>query len=357
MAPSIPPEICETICTEVDPADLPMLCKTSRLFRDQVQRILYHTVDLGNCRKSRSLKSWCWAVTHNSRLAERVHTLVLRLPVPLDLGPKDVTTIRRALQACVNLKDLTVFPDKVHLDTPPESIDAYMMDELPFRLTKFTNSYFVFAFLDKFFTTQPDIQVVSMPCFKDARDREFHLPRLVAFGFCPFHLLPPRSPLQRLWTNIQPDISPLRNYSASLTSLHVNLPLEATISRTILSIVELSPGLMHLAITMNWPLYCHSQLPPVASLRQFSGLESFILVSQYLPPSDSPFWYHMHMTDEDAKDFGSALMKACPTLSRAVVGGPTHQFYTFTRTPVDASIHSESGSEFEFGDVYMSWQS
>ncbi|KAJ7162215.1 hypothetical protein C8R46DRAFT_1353210 [Mycena filopes] len=357
MTPSIPPEIYETICTDVEPADLAMLCRTSRPFRDQAQRILYHKVDLGICRKSRSLKSWCWAVAHSCRLAERVHTLVLRLPLPHELRPTDVTTIRRALQACVNLKDLTIFPDKVRLDTPPESVDAYLMDELPFRLTKFTNSYFMFAVLDRFFTMQTDIQMVSMPYFEHARDREFHLPRLVALGFCPFHLLPPRSPLQRLWTNIQPDMSPLRSYSASLTSLHINLSIgwgEPTISHVILTIVELLPGLMHLAITMNRHISLHSQLPQVASLHGFSRLESFILVSRSPPSAGFRLLHHFHMTDEHAMAFGSALMTACPTLRRAIVGGPTNQFHTFTRTP---SIHSESGLEFEFGDAHMSWQS
>jgi hypothetical protein len=86
---TLPSEICALICDEVDQSrTLTLLCRTSRLFRDQAQYILYHSVDLRD-RDMRTVKSWARTVTRHSHLAERVHALALCLPTILTFATLD----------------------------------------------------------------------------------------------------------------------------------------------------------------------------------------------------------------------------------------------------------------------------
>ncbi|KAJ6616691.1 hypothetical protein B0H10DRAFT_1381067 [Mycena sp. CBHHK59/15] len=83
----LPPEICATICGEVDRAALGVLCRISPLLRDQAQRMLYHTVDLQD-RNMRLLRSWCLA--GNPALASR-----RTRSCAFTTAPKQSRTLRR----------------------------------------------------------------------------------------------------------------------------------------------------------------------------------------------------------------------------------------------------------------------
>ncbi|KAJ7141130.1 hypothetical protein C8R44DRAFT_241287 [Mycena epipterygia] len=272
----LPPEICALICDEVeDPGSLALLCRTSRVFQDRAQRTLYHSVDLQGCSRSmRSLKSWCLAVTRHSHLAERVHALSLFLPANLEAP--DAEKVARALSRCVNLKELDVSGETFANGRRPDCVQHWMLS-CPFRLTKFTNSYFdsssplMMAY--HFWNVQSEIRVLSIldrlapfPCSGE------HLPNLIAVRVPTFLGLPAGRPLQRLETEFPSDLdySSLAQYSQTLTTLNLLrtwVSPHFPISYTLESIAGLLPALVHLGIaehvkevrSLNAPQRRHSK--------------------------------------------------------------------------------------------------
>ncbi|KAJ7031030.1 hypothetical protein C8F04DRAFT_711263 [Mycena alexandri] len=111
----------------------------------------------------RSTKSWCLAVTRHPHLAQRVHALSLTIPETVKLQPADGTKIQRALTLCVNLKELKVTFEKSSNDSGPHSIHGWLINECPFRLTKFTNLYFNSAWISQFWKAQSELRVLSVP--------------------------------------------------------------------------------------------------------------------------------------------------------------------------------------------------
>jgi hypothetical protein len=97
-------------------AELSDLCPVSRAFRDEAQRMLYHTVRLPNDHDR--LVSWCHAVVENPRLAMNVSTLflpasfehgwVLQAQVDLKL-PELQLLVKRALSFLSRLIELHAF--------------------------------------------------------------------------------------------------------------------------------------------------------------------------------------------------------------------------------------------------------
>jgi hypothetical protein len=65
-------------------AELSNLCTVSRAFRDEAQRILYHTVRLPNDRDH--IISWCHNIVKNPGLAMQVYALSL----PIAFAPEHV---------------------------------------------------------------------------------------------------------------------------------------------------------------------------------------------------------------------------------------------------------------------------
>ncbi|KAJ7633482.1 hypothetical protein DFH06DRAFT_693234 [Mycena polygramma] len=208
---AIPPEVHALICAVVeDPTELVTLCRTSCIFRDQAQRILYHRVDL-NGRPMRSVRSWALAVTRHPHLAERVHALALQLPETLKLSPSDGSKIKGALSACVNLKELRVSCAEVYAHGHPDSIHGRMINDAPFRLIKFANSYFNFDNIADFFDAQSDIRVLSSYgsyVYGSIPSSDTQLPNLIALSVPSLGALPFGRPLQRIETRFQNGYSP-----------------------------------------------------------------------------------------------------------------------------------------------------
>ncbi|KAJ7502495.1 hypothetical protein B0H11DRAFT_640524 [Mycena galericulata] len=264
----LPPEICAAICSDVeDVASLLNLCRTSRLFRVQAQRLLYHSVDLRG-RSMRSIKSWALAVTRHSHLAERVHTLALQLPGTVTLDASDATKIGRALNKCVNLKDLKISGEVYANGSRPRSLHGWMINESPFRLVNFENSYFDLDWIQSFWKLQSEIRILSFPHFFSRFPfSPEELPNLIAVAGFYVQDLPVGRPLQRIQMRLYGNLSLLAQYARTLSIL--NLLQEGishvsghTLSGVLVTIADSLPNLVHLGIAEQ-KREVHGLFPPM----------------------------------------------------------------------------------------------
>ncbi|KAJ7875105.1 hypothetical protein B0H14DRAFT_3859576 [Mycena olivaceomarginata] len=351
----LPPEICAKICEDVRRKDLVTLCRTSRLFAAQAQRLIYRTVDLSH-RTPHALRSWCSAVTRHSQLAERVHALSLGLSRDLSFS-SDAEKIARAIPKCVNLKELAIHHDNsgpfgALYESQMSSIQGWIITKCPFRLTKFSNSYFKNSFLAQFWTPQSEIRTPT--CTNGFPVYDDQLPNLIALEIGEVRALPVDRPLQRIqlrWgRNVAGDLdqlSSLARYSATLTTLNL---LQTSVTqristRKIFDTVSLGlPGLLHLGITeigeytkasktprRNFPDQIltpwqvadrFSEDSPISALAKFTHLETFVIYCQTITG------FHDYILDRtyefgdllSLQIFGLSIMNACPTLRRADIG-------------------------------------
>ncbi|KAJ7934895.1 hypothetical protein B0H13DRAFT_2481341 [Mycena leptocephala] len=330
----LPPEICAKICEDVGRKDLVTLCRTSRLFGDQAQRLIYRTVDLGH-RTPRALRSWCSAVTHHSHLAERVHALSLGLPADLSFS-SDAGKIARALSKCVNLKELAIHPDNYGsfgalYESRMSSIQGWIITKSPFRLTKFSNSYFKTSFIAQFWTPQSEIRVLAIPtCTNDFPVYDDQLPNLIALEIGDVRALPVDRPLQRIqlrWgryvAGSLDQLSALGRYSATLTTLNL---LQTSVTQRISTrqifetVARGLPGLRHLGITETGE-YTKAN-SPIGALAKFTQLETFVIYCQTITGFHDYILDRTYEFDDllSLQIFGLAIMNACPTLRRADIG-------------------------------------
>ncbi|KAJ7288034.1 hypothetical protein C8J57DRAFT_505074 [Mycena rebaudengoi] len=212
MGPMLPLEIFAYICGQIDPCHLVPVCRVSRLLR----------------RKMKSVRSWCLAVTRHSHLAERVHCLSLQLPD--DLDPADAGRISVALRKCVNFKSLAVLCVEYHGPYAPGSLHTWMLEDCPFRLTTFTNTYFNCGRLERIWDTQREIRVLSFPktfpphAFimspgtKFPADTQF-LNLIALEVLCDNHLTDICRPLQRIQIRVIDSLPDLSKFSRTLTTL------------------------------------------------------------------------------------------------------------------------------------------
>ncbi|KAJ7467056.1 hypothetical protein FB451DRAFT_1484062 [Mycena latifolia] len=359
---ALPPEVWAYICGEMDERrHLVLLGRTSRLFRDQAQRILYYRVDLEEC-SMRGVKSWCLAVTRHSILAERVHALALLLPGNME--PSDATKIERALTRCVNLKELKLSGEVYASGHRVSSLNGWMINDCPFRLTKFSNSYFNFEWIKEFWGVQSNIRVLSIP-FGSFPCSDGQLPNLIAVKVPYVHGLPPHRPLQRIETGFQRDYSALAQYSKTLTTLNVlrQWVEEITLLENLTSIVDLLPALVHLGIVevKKEPRHSIVGSAPTLILQRFRRLETFIFQVRNVArfnDRDANCIYHM---DEaaDVEALGLAIMVACPRLRWTVLGAEVQLDKELTctlRRSADGRIHPEAGTDFNFEAHSMFWK-
>ena len=141
---SFAPEICSLICQ--DPiltrraSDLNFICFISHAFRKEAQRLLFYRFP---CLRSTSrIKAWCMSLKRRPHLSKDVQELVLFLPPHVNFHPDDVARLVRALQMCVNLKELTVLSQLRKPEWEGQWTPALILDNLPFTLTKFVNGLF-----------------------------------------------------------------------------------------------------------------------------------------------------------------------------------------------------------------------
>ncbi|KAJ7274251.1 hypothetical protein C8J57DRAFT_1315044 [Mycena rebaudengoi] len=256
MGSVLPPEIFAYICGQIDPSHLVPVCRVSRLLRDQAQRILYLRPDLRG-QKIKSVRSWCLAVTQHSHLAERVHSLSLQPPD--DLDPADAGRISVALRKCVNLKSLAVLRVEHPWPYTPGSLHTWMLEDCPFRLTTFTNSYFSCGRLEKIWDTQREIRVLSFPktvpphAFIRSPGTKFpadtQLPNLIALEvLCDSDLTDIYRPLQRIQIRIIDSLPDLSRFSRTLTTLSLGRSASLSFKDIFLCIARMLPTLLHLGI-------------------------------------------------------------------------------------------------------------
>ncbi|KAF8182158.1 hypothetical protein K438DRAFT_1975696 [Mycena galopus ATCC 62051] len=383
MTPELPPEIYGAICDELEDSTgtLALLCRTSRNFCYLAQRILYRSVDLRE-RSIGAADSWALTVTRHSHLAERLHALALHLPeirppedrivlpaiqAPLPgieapqlptIWPMDTANIGYALSRCVNLKELRLSGDS-------RRHRGWMMQDHPFRLQKF-ESLQTLTIPQKFWGTQTQIRVLSLhpncfyPSFKS------QLLNVIAFGTS-LHRLPAR-PLQRVETGFQlpHEFSPLAQYSQTLTTVSirgmrlVSILRTTSIGQILAGIADSVPALLHLSIVeQSNPGYVDarpfSEVTPTPILRErFRKLETFVLqmrsVSRFLSEEPgSSFSYDMALAD-DVEAFGVAIMTACRTLLRVVIGAEVvldERIVRVLRRTSRGEIHAEAGTTLE----------
>ncbi|KAJ7232636.1 hypothetical protein B0H12DRAFT_1223150 [Mycena haematopus] len=354
----LPPEICAKICESVGRKDLVTLCRTCRLFGHQAQRLIYRTVDLSH-RTPRALRSWCSAVTRHPELAERVHALSLGLPSDLSFS-SDAAKIARALSKCVNLKELSIHPDDsgpfgARYESKSSSIQGWIITKCPFRLTKFSNSYFKLSFIAQFWTPQSDIRVLGIPtCTTEFPLYDDQLPNLIALEVGDVSALPVDRPLQRIqlrWGRYVAasldQLSVLGRYSATLTTLNL---LQTTVTQRISTrqilekVARCVPGLLHLGITET-DEYTKASVAdrfsdacPINVLAKFTKMETFVLYCQTITGFHDPILAHTYELNKlpSLRIFGLAIMNACPTLRRADIGSriypPTDDFWYHTRS-------------------------
>ncbi|KAJ7466960.1 hypothetical protein FB451DRAFT_1560914 [Mycena latifolia] len=365
----LPPEICAKICEDLERADLIRLCRISRLFRDQAQRLMYRTVDLRWC-SPQALRSWCLAVTHAAK-------------------------VTRALGKCLHLKELFIYSESSNILYPsPNAIQGWIINKAPFRLTKFTNSYFKNSFISQFWSAQSDIQVLSIPCCSESFPcYEDQLPNLIALEVASAPALPPDRELQRIQLRLIRSIehlaqlSALSRFSPTLTTLNILqrgvVNHQQISTRDVFQIVAREvPGLLHFGITdgdeashaprsrRSAPESIIVEDSPVSALAKLTRLETFILHSKsILGFNDSALHHRTHKLENQAglRAFGMAIMDACPALRRAIVGtrifGPRHTSllpessalkWTLTRT-AGGEIRAEYGTTLDFEENSMFW--
>ncbi|KAJ7779679.1 hypothetical protein B0H16DRAFT_1878375 [Mycena metata] len=392
--PSLPPEICAQICEELSRKDLVTLCRTSRLFGDQAQRIIYRVVDL-RWSTPGALLSWCLAVTRHPQLAQRVHSLFMHLPVDLSFS-SDVAKIARALAKCLNLKELSIHRDNsdpfgFHYDC---SIQGWIVTKCRFRLTKFSTSYFRIPFLSQFWTPQSEqLRVLSLPhCTEKFPIFEDQLPHLIALEVGNTRALPADRELQRIQLHggtSLPELSGLGAYAASLATFNLlrgNVKPDISTLQILDALAQWVPDILHLALieTDAWTTEQNlfSEGCPIGALAKFTRLETLSLYSQRITAFDDPALTEPYQLNDPVclQAFGEAMLKMCPTLRRVVVGArtdtPTGHHEWSPRPGVDAAVRRELvctlthtgagaaggetevqfGTRFDFDAVSMFWK-
>ncbi|KAJ7893447.1 hypothetical protein B0H14DRAFT_3427517 [Mycena olivaceomarginata] len=345
---TLPPEICGVICTELKDlgGNLALLCRTSRNFRREAQRVLYHTVDLRG-RKMRAVDSWAHTVTRNAHLAERVHALALQLPSIGSLDVSDVTKLVKALNKCINLKEL-------------RGAHEWMLSGCPFRLQKFGNlAPFEGRWDDDFWKTQTEIRVLSLPSLRKLPSFENQLLNVIALGTTTLDTLPAR-PLQRVETGFRSGFSPLAQYSQTLTTLSVRgwwASSIFSIPDILTSIAVSVPTLLHLTIIeLKKMLLLHSPDSPTPILRAgFRKLKTFVLHVRNIErfwstESDTPDSidsndYEMNYPP-DLERLGVDILEGCPTLLRVAIGAEKEE---------GGAIHVKAGTALDFEALDMFW--
>ncbi|KAF8630971.1 hypothetical protein AX17_005327 [Amanita inopinata Kibby_2008] len=173
-ATSLPPELCGLICQQpiINRKELRTLCSVSNSFRAEAERLLYTRVCL---RSLGHIHSWCVSLAARPHLAARVQFLSLSVPPCGDLEAADYSLLIFALGACVNLKELEVLNDG--RSPEGESSQTFFLEGHPWKLTKFTNTYFTLVDLRTFFESQPEMQILVIRTRQSEQSVPRFLPR------------------------------------------------------------------------------------------------------------------------------------------------------------------------------------
>ncbi|KAJ7055951.1 hypothetical protein C8F01DRAFT_1156452 [Mycena amicta] len=107
MPSTIPPEIVNRIASNIPSTRLPTLCRVSRSFRAEVERVLYHTIDLSTKYNRRRLKSLFLVLGRHEYLSLLVRAVFLSYP-PSGFRPEEQEELSRILKRCTKLRALSI---------------------------------------------------------------------------------------------------------------------------------------------------------------------------------------------------------------------------------------------------------
>ncbi|KAF7320501.1 hypothetical protein HMN09_00133600 [Mycena chlorophos] len=214
---ALPPEICAVICELLEPDALSAVSTLTKAFRQEAQRVLFHTVDLTTATGKDRLARWCGSLSGRTRVGELVRVLVVELPPPPGASPSarlgsDTSLLATALRKCTNLTHFTVHHsrnDTTASGIPREWDDRVLLKWLTVdcaaRFTVFRLGYPASAGPRKqFWDKQTDIRLLSLayassgPC--PLRDEQ--LPSLVGLEVSAIETLPVSRALQRIQLNL-----------------------------------------------------------------------------------------------------------------------------------------------------------
>ena len=142
---SLPPEIWSLICQDpiFERFDLNSISSISHAIREEARRVLSYRFP---CLQGASrVKAWCLSLRCRPHLALKIQGLVLLLPQHFHI--ENIILLKLTLHMCVNLKELVVLFQERHLrrtrlQEPNYSSSTHMLNDHPFKLTKFVNRYF-----------------------------------------------------------------------------------------------------------------------------------------------------------------------------------------------------------------------
>jgi hypothetical protein len=144
---SFSPEIWSLICQDpiLERLDLNSICLISHAFRNEALREL--SIRFPCVRGVRRVKAWCLSLQSRPHIAINVEGLLLPQPQPPAFREDHIELLKQALHMCVNLKELVVLFQEPHLrrpgmQEPKYSWSTHMLNDHPFKLTKFVNGYF-----------------------------------------------------------------------------------------------------------------------------------------------------------------------------------------------------------------------
>ncbi|KAF7335319.1 hypothetical protein MSAN_02342700 [Mycena sanguinolenta] len=324
---TLPPEICGIICDELEQlgGNLAFLCRTSRNFFHQAQRILYRSVDLQGG-GMRAVKLWARTMTRHAHLAERVRALKLELP--------DIQTI-----------DISDIP----------KITRVYADILGGCWATIRSAYKKFECFESpgydFWKTQTQIRVLSLPYSDNLPSFDNQLLDVIALGTEWLDDLPVR-PLQRLETEFHEDFSPLAQYSQTLTTLSVWGHGMSTVSETLVAIADSVPALLRLSLAEHTkePGPFHEVSPTSILRERFPRLEIFALQVRNVEHFLDMFNRYNMACAEDLAALGMAFLSACPTLQQAAIGAEMEldeQLTCILKRTSGGTIHAEAGTSFD----------
>ncbi|KAJ7664686.1 hypothetical protein B0H17DRAFT_1211234 [Mycena rosella] len=206
----------------------------------------------------------------------------------------------------------------------------------------------------------------DFPCYDD------QLPNLIALEVGTAQALPINRELQRIQLGLTrrsdnlEQLSALSRYSPTLTTLNI-VQVGFGYNSTTLDIFE--------RVAQEPEVSPDSLLiddSPISALTKFTKLETFILYSKTIIGFHDSTLNHNYAleTRPGLNTFGMAIMTACPTLRRAIVGAWVYDpdpdspwpfktselVCTLRRTSGGGSIQSEFGTEFDFAGTSMFWE-
>ncbi|KAK7062256.1 hypothetical protein R3P38DRAFT_691921 [Favolaschia claudopus] len=331
LSAPIPPEICAIICEMVaDRRGLLILCRMSSTFRAQAQRLLYRSIDLSD-KPIRNLNAWAAAVSKHAYLAGFVHSLVLRLPDMVSFEASTANKLGRALSKCVNLKELRILAEGTGsvVAAGHNSFYGWMLNKCSFRLTHFENQYFDEMVIREFWRKQTELLVVSSEHNVRAMDPDMGLlPRLIAVNTYHIENLPDR-PLQRIETRVCNNLTPLKQYEATLTTLNLTqiwIDRNFSIGAVIKVVAETLPNLVHLGIIeldrCRDNIYHPTGVTSKGILQKFTKLQTFCLQLQdtrYFVIQGASDTQHYLTLPTAVYDLGREIMTVVPTLRRTAI--------------------------------------